>query len=83
MASIIHSSSDGSGTIDFEEFYAWWSSPETHSARNPKLNAVKLAARTQVMKQKTAKLAENIKSAAASAAGIASFSLSFFLTEGD
>lgn len=33
---------DGSGTIDFEEFYSWWNSPEAHTLKNPKLAGMRV-----------------------------------------
>ena len=56
---------DGGGTVDFEEFYTWWSTPEIHSAKPTKLSALRLALTTQELKEKSSAAARKLNEALA------------------
>lgn len=56
---------DGGGTVDFEEFYAWWSTPEVHSAKPSKLSSLRLQLTTQHLKERSSAAAKKLNEALA------------------
>lgn len=60
---------DGGGTVDFDEFYTWWSNPENHGAKASKLSSMRLALTTQHLKERTSAIAKSMNDALAKGKG--------------
>ena len=56
---------DGGGTVDFEEFYTWWSTPELHGAKPSKLSTLRMTVTTQHLKEQSAAAARKLNEALA------------------
>lgn len=58
---------DGSGAIDFEEFFAWLNAPATYAKSNAKLEALRAQATLRQVKAKSKAVATSLGAAARAA----------------